>query len=174
VRGSGALRILTDGTGDEFAAAERRFAPITGGALYGRVLLWVGRRTAIDEFLVAIQLDDGNDAGSQKLSIDLMPYGGFVLSATTAMPAVRPGTAPGTVRRDDWMCLTFRVDVQQRGGSVQLGEDGASILTIDGVDTVPDPGGYQRLLLASVAPRPGVSEIAFDAVALSRQPLACP
>src|SRR5262245_33981553 len=95
--GDGALRIRTGLDGDGFAAAEHIFSPVRDGTLYGRVMLWVGLRTSIDEYLVAVQLDDGDDGGLQKLSIDLLPYDNIVATATTANPTVRPGSPPGFV-----------------------------------------------------------------------------
>jgi hypothetical protein len=173
-RGGGALRIRTDVDGDGFAVAEQTFPPVATGALYGRLLLWVSAATRIDDFVVALQLDDGNDLGTQKLSLDLLPYGGFVVTATTAHPAVRPGSPGDAIKRDQWMCLTFAVDLDAQRGAVRIDQGPRRMVSISDVDTVPDPDGYHRLLLAAVAPRPIIGELLFDAVALGRLPLACP
>jgi hypothetical protein len=171
--GRGALRVRTGPDGDGFAAAERYFDPITDGVLHGRAMLWVGRTTMIEDFVVALQLDDGNDSGTQKLSFDLMPYGGVVLTATTAQPAIRPGSPPDVIRRDAWLCLTFRIEVNQRAGSIEVTDGVRTLIRADRIDTVPDPGGFRRLLLGAVSPRPGVSELVFDAIALGWRPLSC-
>ena len=172
--GGGALRIRTGLDGDGFAAAEHIFAPVRDGTLYGRVMLWVGLTTAIDEYLVAVQLDDGDDGGLQKLSIDLLPFDNVIVTATTANPTVRPGSAPGFVRRHEWMCLTFRIELSQTNGTIEMFERDRPAVMVRGIDTVPDPGGYHRMLLAAVAPSPAIGELVFDAVALGREPLPCP
>jgi hypothetical protein len=172
--GNGALRIRTDVDGDSLVGAERRFAPIRDGLLYGRVLLWVSDRTSIADYLVAIQIDDGDDEGVDKLSIDILPYRGFVLTATTANPPVRPGSEPDLVTRDSWMCLTFEVALDEAVGSFRLYQEGALRVSADAIDTIPSPDGFTRFLVGAVQPVPAVGEVVFDGVALARQPLACP
>jgi hypothetical protein len=77
------------------------------------------------------------------------------------------------IRRDEWLCLTFRIEVDQRAGAVEVTDGVRTLIRTDGIDTVPDPGGFRRLLLGAVSPRPGVSELVFDAIALGWRPLSC-
>ena len=87
---------------------------------------------------------------------------------------MRPGAAEGTARRDDWMCMTFAIALDPRRGSAHFALDGERLVTIDDIDTVAEPGGFRRVLLAGVGPGPGVSELGFDAVGVGREPLPCP
>jgi hypothetical protein len=172
--GSHALFIRTDGSGDGFVAAEHYFAPVTSGTIHGRAMVWIGSATTVADFLVALQIDDGDDGGGQKISVDLLPGDALGLTATTPEPAVRPGAAEGTARRDDWMCMTFEIVVDPERGAAHFALDGELLVSIDGIDTVAEPGGFRRFLLAGVGPGPGVSELGFDAVSVGREPLACP
>jgi hypothetical protein len=172
--GSHSLFIRTDGSGDGFVAAEQYFAPVSDGTIYARAMVWIGGVTTVADFLVALQIDDGDDGGGQKVSVDLLPGNALALTATTPEPAIRPGAAEGAARRDDWMCMTFEIDVDPRRGAARFSLDGNRLVTIDGIDTLAEPGGFRRFLLAGVGPGPGVSELGFDAVSIGREPLACP
>jgi hypothetical protein len=172
--GSHSLFIRTDGSGDGFVAAEQYFAPVTAGTIYGRAMVWIGGVTTVADFLVALQIDDGDDGGGQKVSVDLLPGNALALTATTPEPAIRPGAAEGSARRDDWMCMRFEITVDPRRGSARFFLDEELLVAIDDIDTVAEPGGFRRFLLAGVGPGPGVSELGFDAVSIGREPLACP
>ncbi|UJR86368.1 hypothetical protein [Sandaracinus amylolyticus] len=168
----GALAITSEGGGPGLAVAETYFEPVIEGSLHGRVWLRVGARTEIDEFVVAVQLDDGNDDGTQKVSLDLLSGDALGLTATTAHPAVRNGAAPGTIRRDEWMCLRFEVDLRDDGGAARLSEGMQPLASAESIDTIPD-GGFRRLMLGAVGPSAGVRDVLFDDVALARHPLPC-
>ncbi|AKF10217.1 hypothetical protein DB32_007366 [Sandaracinus amylolyticus] len=169
----GALAVTSEGTGHGLAVAETYFAPVTEGSLHGRVWVRIGARTHVDEFVVLVQLDDGNDAGTQKVSLDLLQGDAIGLTATTAHPAVRNGTAAGTIRRDEWMCLRFEVDLRDDGGAARLSEGDRTLVSADAIDTIPE-GGFRRLMLGAVGERAGVRDVMFDDVALARHPLPCP
>jgi hypothetical protein len=172
--GTHALFIRTDGTGDGFVAAEQFFAPVASGTLYGRALVWVGATTTVDDFLVAFQIDDGDDGGGQKVSVDLLPGNALALTATTPEPAVRPGAAEGAARRDAWMCMTFEIEVDGSRGAARFFLDGELRVRVDDIDTLAEPSGFRRVLLAGVGPGPRVSELGFDAVGVGREPFGCP
>jgi hypothetical protein len=172
--GSGSLQVETNFGAEQVVGAERTFAPVRDGSLYARVMLWVGEETDISDFLVAIQLDDGSDAGEDKLSVDLLPFGGFILTATTTTPAVRPGSPPNLIDRKHWMCIRMEVDLDEQQGSVKLYEHDDLLVQIDGIDTVPSPDGFTRFLLGAVQPAPALGRLVFDAAALSRGQLECP
>jgi hypothetical protein len=172
--GQGSLQIETNIDGQSIVGAQRTFPPIREGSLYARTMMWVGEETSISDFLVAIQLDDGDDTGQDKVSVDILPYGGFVLTATTVTPAVRPGSAPNVVDRKHWMCMRLEIDLDEQSGSVRLYEHDNLLIAINGIDTIPSPDGFTRMMLAAVQPNPAIGRMVFDAAALSQAPLECP
>lgn len=172
--GSGALRIQTDReSSDGFVMVERWFPPVRAGTLYLRALLWVGTRTEIGDYVVMLQLDNGMDDGEEKISVDLMADEAIGLAVTTPDPAQRPGSTRGRISRESWMCVTVRIDLDDTSGAVSLAIEDEEVVRLDAVDTVPMPNGFQRLGLTAVGPVPQNSDVAFDAVALSRAPLFC-
>jgi hypothetical protein len=174
IEGAGALRFRTDVDNGVLWMIERRFSAITSGTIYGRAMVWVDAATTFDDFLVVLQLDNGDDSGAQKVSVDLLPEDRIALTATTASPAAQPTSAASAVRHDQWMCLRFTIGVANSGGSLRLTRDGTVLASASGIDTRPEPSGFVRFMIGVAAARRATGEIVFDGVALSSQALACP
>jgi hypothetical protein len=175
VDGTGALRFsFRDVPAGTMRMIERRFPAIMAGTLHARALLRVSAATTFDHFLVALQLDSGNDTGFEKISVDLMPDDQLALGVTSANPDVWPTGAAGTVTHDDWMCLRLEVAVAQAGGHATLWRGDQLVASATGVDTHPEPSGINRLLIGIAVPGRATADLVFDAVALGSTRLPCP
>jgi hypothetical protein len=175
IDGTGALRFsFRDVPAGAIRMVEQRFPAITAGTVHARALLWVSPATTFDSFLVALQLDSGNDTGAEKVSIDLMPDDRLALRATTARPEVWPSSAAGAVTRGAWMCLDLEVAVAQSGGHATLWRGDQLMASATGIDTFPEPSGINRLLVGIAGPGRATADLVFDAVALGSQRLPCP
>ena len=170
---TGAALELTHGDGgDGFVLAEARFEPIVDGTLYGRALLQVDADAAIPEYAVLLELDDGNANGEQKISVDLHADDSLNFVMTTASPHLGRPTKADTIRRGEWTCLTFAIELAD-DGQAALTRDHEELVHVDGEDTVPS-GGHSRFSLGMTGPSMRAGSVRFDAVALARSPLACP
>jgi hypothetical protein len=174
IEGDGALRFRADVDNGVLWMIEQRFSAITAGTIHGRAMVWVDGATTFDDFLVVLQLDNGDDSGVQKVSIDLLPDDRIALSATTASPTAQPTSSAGAIARDAWMCLRFTVGVANSGGTLRLTRDSTVLATASGIDTRPEPSGFVRFMVGVAAARHASSEIVFDGVALASQALPCP
>ena len=81
-------------------------------------------------------------------------------------------SGPGALRRDEWMCLRFEIDLRDAGGGAWLSEGMQPLASAESIDTIPE-GGFRRLMLGAVGPSAGVRDVLFDDVALARHPLPC-
>jgi hypothetical protein len=175
VDGTGALRFsFRDVPAGTMRMIEQRFPAITAGTIHARALLWVSAATTFDRFLVALQLDSGDDTGAEKVSIDLLPDDRLVLSATTATPDALPSSPAGAITRGAWMCLRLEVAVAQTGGHATLWRGDQLMATATGIDTHPEPSGINRLLVGIAVPGRATADLVFDAVALGSERLPCP
>jgi hypothetical protein len=175
VDGTGALRFsFRDVPAGTMRMIEQRFPAITAGTIHARALLWVSAATTFDRFLVALQLDSGDDTGAEKVSIDLLPDDRLVLSATTASPEALPASPAGAITRGAWLCLRLEVAVAQSGGHATLWRGDERMATATAIDTHPEPSGFNRLLVGIAVPGRASADLVFDAVALGSQRLPCP
>lgn len=175
VDGTGAVRFsFRDVPVGTMRMIEQRFPAVTAGTLHARALLWVGAATTFDRYLVALQLDSGDDSGFEKVSIDLLPDDSLALSVTSATPDAWPTGAVGTVTRGAWMCLRLEIAVAQSGGHATLWRDDQLVASATAVDTSPEPAGINRLLIGIAVPGRATADLVFDAVALGSERLPCP
>jgi hypothetical protein len=174
IDGTRALRFAADVDNGVLWMLEHRFTAITSGTIYGRAMVWVDAATTFADFLVVLQLDNGDDSGDEKVSIDLLPDDRIALTATTASPAVQPTSPAGALPRDTWMCLRFEVAVADSGGRIRLTRDDTLVASAGSIDTRPTPSGFVRLMIGLAAATQLSGSVVFDAVALASQPLPCP
>ena len=173
--GSGSLWIHTaEGAPDGFVVAERPFSSISGGMLYARALVYVPVGTPVDQYRVALQLDNGENDGTQKISVDLAESNAMTLSITSANPIIYASTGSGSLRRGEWMCLRVEVSVDDVNGTVALYSGDTRIASRTGIDTRPAPNGFERMVLTAIGPTAVDADLFFDSVALSTDPLLCP
>ena len=171
--GTHALRLQT-ASNESFVRVDTDPGTLTSGTLHGRVFLWVGATTTVDDYVVALQLDDGDDSGAQKMSLDLRPNGEIILTLNTSQPSVELSSGAGAVSRNTWHCFDFSLDLDATDGSVRFSHDGSVVGSAASVRTIPAGGAFTRMSVLGVSTANGVKDLIFDGVVLSRSPVPCP
>jgi hypothetical protein len=155
--GTASLRSLWPGR----AIAERSFAPVLSGNLYGR--FWIRLETDVSQAHVA-QLD--GDSGETAFRL--------VTEGTNAWVETVDGVVPSdtvTLSTAAWHCVRFTVVLSDTDGSLQVWLDESLVAKALGRDTLPATGvtGFQ----VGVGWANGDTTLYVDNALLSTEPVTC-
>jgi hypothetical protein len=104
----------------------------------------------------------GLDAhANDQLGVNLAPFSSVLKSA------------PGVLRRGEWLCIELALDLRTEGGSVTLSLDGTPVIEETGVVTSPGEAFSVAVIEALPAEDSTGIDIAFDALVVAFEPIGC-
>jgi hypothetical protein len=112
----------------------------------------------------------GTDVG---LNVDIQADARYEVFFPESDESVR--SEPGTLLKDEWVCLELAVVVSDTAGEATLRVDGSQLAMAQGVDTRP-PGGIELFTLGIDWSQSGqeAANVWLDDVVLDDEPLPCP
>ncbi len=168
-RGAGALRVQTG----EFGYSQTRMllaSPVTEGALHVRFFGYFAEGFPIPEYLGLFELWT-NEEGPPKIGLDA--HANDQLGVNLAPFSSVLKSAPGVLRRGEWLCIELALDLRTEGGSVTLSLDGTPV--IEETDVVTSPGEAFSVAVIEALPAEDSTgiDVAFDALVVALEPIGC-
>ena len=168
-RGAGALRVQSG----EFGYSQTRMllaSPVTAGALHVRFFGYFAEGFTIPEYLGLFELWT-NENGPPKIGLDA--HGNDQLGVNLSPFSSVLKSAPGVIRRGQWLCIELALDIRTEGGSVTLSVDGTSVIEETGLVTSPGEAFSVAVIEALPAEDATGIDVAFDALVVALEPIGC-
>lgn len=138
--GSGGLHVTLDGSGGSVLFAD--FDPITSGQIYVSAWVRLAATTTLSGWLVLFELRQ-NPYTDEKISLDGESGDRFQINVATE--PVSKSSEAGMLPRNAWTCMEMFVDIGDQGSAwVRVGNER---LDVPLVDTLPESGGFNRMLV---------------------------
>ncbi len=170
-QGDGALLIQAEGY-DWVQNRIRLPTPVTAGLLHVRFYAYFASGYPIPEYFILLELWDQDDFTDQKISIEAVSEDRFRLVLGPNASSLHVAD-PGTVRRDEWMCLELALDVAASGGTATLLVDGAPLVEATDVVTLP-PDPISVVAIEAVPSEDSVgTDVAIDELVVATEPIGC-
>ena len=170
-QGTGAIHYQTD-TGGYSQTRMRLAQPVSSGLLAARFYAYIPSGLTVSNYLGMFELWDQSSGSSGKISVEAKPNDALEVYVTPN--GTTHLSAPGTLLRDQWMCLSLTLDIAASDGSLSLAVNGAAIIDHEvAVTALPSPISVAVVEGLPSSDETGV-DLTIDDLVVATQPLPCP